>query len=80
MALFTPTELPETWDEFEARCRERIAKIRASGDQGHFAGTYAEDVEMLLDVMRESHMDYDGTPSFGYKFALRHRRALKPCT
>lgn len=66
MALFNPSELPENWDAFEARCRERIAKIRSSGDQGHFAGIYAEDVEILLKVMHESHMDYDNTPRNTY--------------
>lgn len=69
--IHKPTDYPKTWEEFQERCRERIRKVRESGDQGHFANTYVEDVEMLLTVMHESHQDYDGNPRSAYAFIMR---------
>lgn len=55
MAIYQPIPNPPTWEEFEARCRERIAKIRAAAETGLYANMYANDVEWLLAVMKESH-------------------------
>jgi len=79
MALHTPSAPPESWEAFVTRCRERITKIRESGDQGHFANIYAEDVEMLLEVMWQSHLEYDDTPDAVYPRVLRqHAGTLVP--
>lgn len=67
MAIYQPTESPPTWEEFEARCRERIRKIRESKDDGHFANTYVADVEALLLVLEDAQLDYDGTAKNSYR-------------
>ncbi len=77
--IHKPTDYPKTWEEFRERCLERIRKVRESGDQGHFANTYVEDVEMLLTVMHESHQDYDGNPLTAYGWIMRRLEA-KPET
>lgn len=73
MAIYQHTDPPPTWKEFEARCQERIAKIRQSEDQGQFAGMYANDVELLLAVLRDSHLEYHGSPARSYQVLLNRK-------
>jgi hypothetical protein len=58
---------PSTWAEFKERCEKRIAQIRDSKDEGHFASMYADDVEVLLFLLYDSHLDYDGNPDTSYR-------------
>ncbi len=38
----------DDWMRFVERCRSDVHKIRSTGDDGHYAKLYAEDVSRLL--------------------------------
>lgn len=45
------------WTEFRGRCQANVQKIRDTSDDGVYAKLYAEDVQLLLDLIQQAQSD-----------------------